>query len=112
MNDATTYQGLSPTYQGLSPFFQQKRDLFLAAIKGSRFQFQPSKGTYFQVLDYSLITDESDVDYAKRMVLEKGLAAIPLSVFNEGGLDQKVLRFCFAKKDETLLKAAEILNTI
>lgn len=100
------------TYLGLSEFFQAKRDLFLNLIKDSRFQFKPSQGTYFQVLDYSKITQEYDVDYAKRLTIENGLASIPLSVFNENKLDNKVLRFCFAKTDETLKQAADILNNI
>ncbi len=99
-------------YLGLSKFYQEKRDLFLSLIKDSKFKFQPSKGTYFQVLDYSEITQEYDVDFAKRLTIESGLAAIPLSVFNENNLDNKVLRFCFAKKDDTLKLAAEILNCI
>ena len=99
-------------YLELSEFYQEKRDLFLSLIEGSRFKFKPSKGTYFQVLEYSDITDEYDVNFAKRLTIENGLAAIPLSVFNEKNKDDKVLRFCFAKKDETLKKAAEILNNI
>lgn len=100
------------TYNGLPDFFQQKRDLFLNAIQNSRFKWKPTQATYFQVLDYSEITNEFDVDYAKRLTIEKGIASIPLSVFNDNRLDEKVLRLCFAKTDETLLKAAEILNTI
>ena len=100
------------TYLGLNTFFQQKRDLFLSLIKDSKFKIKPSKGTYFQVLDYSDITDEYDVDFAKRLTTEFGIASIPLSVFNEKNKDDKVLRFCFAKTDETLVKAAEILNKI
>ncbi|SHG94230.1 methionine aminotransferase [Winogradskyella jejuensis] len=100
------------TYLGLNQFFQQKRDLFLSLIKDSKFKFTPSKGTYFQVLDYSDITDENDVDFAKRLTTEFGIACIPLSVFNLNQKDDKVLRFCFAKTDETLLKASEILNKI
>ena len=99
-------------YLELPEFYQQKRDLFLSLIKDSRFSFKPSKGTYFQVLDYSKITQEYDVDFAKRLTKEAGLASIPLSVFNENNLDNKVLRFCFAKTDETLEKAAKILNRI
>ncbi|MGM5469345.1 methionine aminotransferase [Flavobacteriaceae bacterium LMO-SS05] len=99
-------------YLELSEFYQQKRDLFLSLIKGSKFEFIPSQGTYFQVLDYSKITEERDVDFAKCLTIEHGLASIPMSVFNENGWDQKVLRFCFAKTDETLKKAAEILNQI
>lgn len=99
-------------YLELSDFYQKKRDLFLDLIKDSRFKFKPSKGTYFQVLDYSEITQEYDVDFAKRLTIGSGIASIPLSVFNENKLDNKVLRFCFAKKDDTLKRAAEILNTI
>ncbi len=100
------------TYLGLSEFFQAKRDLFLNLIKDSRFKFKPSQGTYFQVLDYSNVTREYDVDYAKRLTIENGLASIPLSVFNENKLDNNVLRFCFAKTDDTLKQAADILNKI
>ena len=100
------------TYLGLNTFFQQKRDLFLSLIKDSKFKIKPSKGTYFQVLDYSDITDEYDVDFAKRLTTDFGIASIPLSVFNENNQDDKVLRFCFAKTDKTLVKAAEILNKI
>ncbi|MFH6767669.1 methionine aminotransferase [Gaetbulibacter aquiaggeris] len=99
-------------YLELSQFYQEKRDLFLNLIKPSRFKFTPSKGTYFQVLDYSEITKENDVAFAKRLVIEYGIAAIPLSVFNSNNLDNKVLRFCFAKTNDTLKEAAEILNAI
>ena len=99
-------------YLELSKFYQQKRDLFLDLIKDSKFNFKPSKGTYFQILGYSEITQEYDLDYAKRLTMESGLASIPLSVFNENHLDNKVLRFCFAKKDDTLKQAAEILCNI
>lgn len=99
-------------YLELSHFYQEKRDTFLELIKNSRFKYSPSKGTYFQVLEYSEITDEHDVDFAKRLTIEYGLASIPMSVFNTNGLDNHVLRFCFAKTDETLIKAAEILNQI
>lgn len=106
------YMNDENTYNSLSQFFQQKRDLFLNVIKDSKFKWVPTQATYFQVLDYSDITDENDIEYAKKLTKESGLAAIPLSVFNENNLDEKVLRFCFAKTDETLLKAAKILNTI
>ena len=100
------------TYLGLPKFYQEKRDLFLNFIKPSRFKFLPSNGTYFQVLDYSEITQEADVEFAKRLVLEFGIASIPLSVFNSNHLDNNVLRFCFAKTDDTLKQAADILNAI
>lgn len=106
------YMQDSETYLGLNTFFQRKRDLFLNLISESRFKFQPSQGTYFQVLDYSNITDEYDVDFAKRLTKEFKIAAIPLSVFNDNNKDDKVLRFCFAKTDETLKKAANVLKHI
>ena len=99
-------------YLGLSEFYQKKRDLFLSLIKDSKFTFLPSKGTYFQVLEYSKITDKHDVAFAKQLTMDHKIASIPMSVFNEHGLDQKVLRFCFAKTDDTLNKAADILNQI
>lgn len=106
------YMAEAETYLSLNNFFQQKRDLFLNLITDSQFKFTPSKGTYFQLLDYSEITEEHDVDFAKRLTREFKIASIPLSVFNENGKDDKVLRFCFAKTDETLIKASEILCKI
>ena len=99
-------------YLELSGFFQKKRDLFLDSIKESRFKFIPSNGTYFQLLDYSEITNENDFDFAKRLIVDHGVASIPPSIFNEDKLDQKVLRFCFAKTDDTLIKAGEILSKL
>ena len=99
-------------YKMLPDFFQQKRDLFLNSIKDSRFKFAPSQGTYFQVLDYSEITEESDIEFAKRLTIDYKIAAIPMSVFNANLEDYKVLRFCFAKTDDTIKQAAEILNGI
>ncbi len=99
-------------YLNLSSFYQEKRDRFLELIKDSRFEFSPSKGTYFQVLSYAKITDMNDVEFAKKLTVENGIASIPLSVFNDHNRDDKVLRFCFAKTDETLLKAAEIIKAI
>lgn len=99
-------------YEDLSGLFQEKRDLFLSLIKDSRFSFIPSQGTYFQAVDYSAISDTNDEAFAKWMTIEKGVAAIPVSVFNANKYDQKMLRFCFAKTDDTLKRAAEILNQI
>jgi len=99
-------------YLNLSEFYQQKRDKFLSLIKTSRFKALPCYGTYFQMVDYSEISDESDVEFSKRLTLEHGVAAIPPSVFYHRQDDYKVLRFCFAKKDETLEKAAERLCKI
>ncbi len=99
-------------YLQLGAFYEKKRNQFLDLIKGSNFKGEPSAGTYFQVLDYSDITDENDVDFSRRLVKDHKLATIPVSVFNIGQQDNKQLRFCFAKNDETLEKAAQIMNRI
>jgi methionine aminotransferase len=99
-------------YLNLSAFYQKKRDKFLSLIENSRFKAMPCHGTYFQMVDYSSISDESDVEFSKRLITEHGVASIPPSVFYHRQMDYKVLRFCFAKKDETLEKAAERLCKI
>ena len=99
-------------YLQLSRFYQQKRDKFITALKGSRFKALPCRGTYFQMLDFSAITDEPDIEFARRLTRDCGVAAIPPSVFYHRKDDHKVLRFCFAKKDETLERAAERLCKI
>ena len=99
-------------YLELNDFYQQKRDLFLNLIEGSRFTAKPAAGTYFQMLDYSAITSESDTAFAKALTIDHKLASIPTSVFNVDQEDFKMLRFCVAKDDETLKKAAEILTSI
>ncbi|SEM07434.1 methionine aminotransferase [Aquimarina amphilecti] len=99
-------------YLSLPNFYQKKRDLFLSLIKDSKFSYTPASGTYFQLLDYTSITNESDVAFAERLTKEYKIASIPVSVFNLNSQDDKVLRFCFAKTDETLKKAAEILCEI
>ena len=96
-------------YEGLGPFFQRKRDLFLQALENSRFGFTPSEGTYFQLLDYSRISQENDVRFAEALTRDFRVASIPTSVFNLDRRDFKQLRFCFAKTDDTLLRASEIL---
>lgn len=99
-------------YKSLHGFYQARRDYFLSLIKGSRFSIEPCTGTYFQLLNYSAISDETDTDIAIRLTKEKGLASIPLSVFYSDKRQQQLLRFCFAKKEETLQKAAEIICTL
>ncbi|WP_341215946.1 methionine aminotransferase [uncultured Wocania sp.] len=108
----TEYLEKENNYLELSDFYQEKRDSFLSLIKDSRFKFTASKGTYFQLLDYSEITKENDVDFAKRLTIENKLASIPISVFYNTEVNSKILRFCFAKKDETLKRAADILNSL
>jgi methionine aminotransferase len=96
----------------LGAFYQTKRDLFKSQLKNSRFKLLPSEGSYFQLVDYSAISTEKDTDFCIRLVKEHGVAAIPLSVFNKDGKDQHLIRFCFAKDDETLIKACEKLCKI
>lgn len=99
-------------YMGLGKFFEEKRNLFLKGLENSRFRFTPTQGTYFQLLDYSDISLESDIQMAERLTKEYGIASIPISVFNKDQVDHQQLRFCFAKKEETLKKAVEILKGI
>jgi len=81
-------------------------------VKDSRFKIIPSYGTYFQLLDYSAISHEKEMDFAVRITKEYGVASVPVSPFYHDKQDHKVLRFCFAKTEETLVKAAEILCKI
>lgn len=99
-------------YQELGAFYQKKRDLFNKMLTGSRFSLVPSPGTYFQLLSYDRITKEKDAEYAIRMIKESGVASIPISVFYHKPVYDNMLRFCFAKKDETIEKAAAILQKI
>jgi methionine aminotransferase len=99
-------------YRDLPAFYQEKRDTFLSLLKESRLRPLTCHGTYFQMLDYSAVSNESDITFARRLTIEYGVAAIPPSEFYHDRDDHQVLRFCFAKKDETLRKAAEILCRI
>ncbi len=99
-------------YLNIAKFLQEKRDLFLGLIKGSKFTALPTQGTYFQLLDYAAISDDSDVKFAEWMTKEKKIASVPISVFCHEKIDNKVLRFCFAKEDDELKKAAELLSKI
>jgi methionine aminotransferase len=99
-------------YPGLTPFYQAKRDLFLSLMAGSRFQPLPCRGSYFQLMNYSAITDEPDASFAMRLLKEHGVASIPTSPFLYKTPAPPVLRFCFAKKDETLERAAERLRRV
>jgi methionine aminotransferase len=96
----------------LAPFYQRKRDLFLDLMRGSRFRPLPCRGSYFQLMDYSAISDEDDEMFAVRLTTDHGVAAIPLSPFTHRQKPRQIVRFCFAKKDETLEKAAERLRGI
>lgn len=99
-------------YAELKNFYQKKRDLFLKLTASSKLQPLKTNGTYFQLMSYKSISQEHDADLAIRLTKEKGLATIPLSAFYSDKTDLKLLRFCFAKKDETLEKAAEIICSL
>jgi methionine aminotransferase len=97
---------------GLAAFYQRKRDLFRAGLAGSRFTLLPSEGSYFQCVDYSAISDEPEESFCRRLTTEVGVAAIPLSAFYQGGFEQRIVRFCFAKKDQTLVAALQRLAAL
>ena len=97
---------------GLPAFYQRKRDLFRAGLAGSRFRLLPSEGSYFQCVDYSAISEEPEESFCRRLTREVGVAAIPLSAFYQGGFEQRIVRFCFAKKDETLNAALQRLAAL
>jgi methionine aminotransferase len=99
-------------YKNLPHFYQEKRDNFIELLKESRFKIKPASGTYFQLLDYSEISDESEAEFAVRLTKDYGIASIPVSVFYHKPEDHHNLRFCFAKKEQTLEKAAKILCKI
>ncbi|MEJ5996022.1 methionine aminotransferase [Pedobacter sp. Du54] len=99
-------------YDELAVFFQQKRDLFCSLMAQTKFKLLPCKGSYFQCVSYSHFSDEKDTDLAKRLVIEHGVASIPLSAFYTKGTDEKILRFCFAKQQDTLEKAVESLMKV
>ncbi len=100
------------TYANLGAFYQQKRDFFQQAMAGSRLRALPSEGTYFQLYDYSAISDESDLEFVKRLTIEYGVAAIPVSAFYSSGRQDGVIRLCFAKTEDVLSAAAERLTKI
>ncbi len=93
----------------LPTLFQEKRDLFLSMLKGSSYKFTPSHGTYFQVLDYSDISQDNDMEFAEKLTKEFGIASIPMSAFYTNKPKLHLLRFCFAKSDDTLKRAVERL---
>ncbi len=107
-----SYLSDKENYLSLPDFYQKKRDFFVNNLGDSRFKVIPSHGTYFQLLDYSAISDEAEFDFAKRMTIEKGIASIPVSSFYHNKRNQNILRFAFPKEEKTLLKAVAILKTI
>jgi methionine aminotransferase len=99
-------------FDAVTRFYQAKRDRFLALVEGSRLRPVPCRGTYFQLLDYSAVGEASDTDMAMRLLKEHGVASIPTSAFLYRSAHPPVLRFCFAKRDDTLERAAERLRAV
>lgn len=99
-------------YLELKTFYQKKRDYFLQLINNSRFSFIPTEGTYFQLLDYGKISEANDIAFSEKLVKQFKVSSIPISVFYNKPAEGHVLRFCFAKEDVTLEKAAAILNKL
>lgn len=106
------YLNTKQAWRDVAPFYAKKRKLFLEGMRNSRFRALACEGTYFCLYDYSAISDEPDVQFAKRITKEYGVACIPVSVFYKAQTDNRVVRFCFAKTDETLLAAISKLCKI
>jgi len=106
------YMANQDAYLQLPDFYQEKRDLFRAGLKDSKFRLLPCEGTYFQCVDTSQINDLKEADFCKWLTSEIGVAAIPLSAFYGAGFDQQVVRFCFGKKTATLNQALEKLQRL
>jgi methionine aminotransferase len=107
-----SYMANKSAYLDLPAFYQRKRDLFRAGLAKTRFKLLPSEGSYFQCVDISDVSDLNEADFCKWLTTEIGVAAIPLSAFYGNGFDQRVVRFCFAKKDETLDAALARLSKL
>jgi methionine aminotransferase len=107
-----TFTAQRERYDDLAAFYQGKRDRFLALLEGSRFTPVPCHGTYFQILDYSAISHDADAAFAMQLLKAHGVASIPTSAFLYNSDAPRVLRFCFAKKDETLELAAARLCAV
>ena len=99
-------------YLALGAFYERKRDLFREGLKRTRFKLLPGEGTYFQCVDISEVSTLGETEFCKWLTTEVGVAAIPLSAFYGNGFDQRVVRFCFAKKDDTLKEALKRLSTL
>jgi methionine aminotransferase len=99
-------------YLELPAFYQRSRDLFRAGLANSKFDLLPCEGTYFQCVDYGRISELGDQEFCTWLTREVGVAAIPVSAFYDAGCSRSVVRFCFAKRDETLLKALALLQQL
>ena len=96
----------------LGQFYKEKRDTFREALSGSKFTLLPCEGTYFQLASFAAISNKSDIDFSEELTKKHGVAAIPVSAFYSNKFDQQLVRFCFAKDNETILKATQLLCAI
>jgi methionine aminotransferase len=99
-------------YLQLPDFYRNKRDFFLSSMANTAFEFAPARGTYFQLADYSAISDLPDVEFARRLTIEHGVATIPISVFCQSPPDTRLVRFCFAKRAATIEEARRRLEPL
>jgi methionine aminotransferase len=106
------YMASPEPYQQLSDFYQRKRDLFRQGLANTPLKLYPCEGTFFQLVDYSELSNQAELDFVKWLTCEKGVAAIPLSSFYEDRVENKTIRFCFAKKEETLRLAIDRLSVL
>lgn len=106
------YLSKNNDYLVLPDFYQKKRDLFASELEGSNFKLRECDGTYFQLLDYSNISDEKDIDFTKRLITDFGIATIPLSPFYTEEINSKLIRVCFAKTDDMLIEGAKRLKSV
>ncbi|HEY9239279.1 MAG TPA: methionine aminotransferase, partial [Burkholderiaceae bacterium] len=103
------YMADASHHLALPAFYQRKRDLFRAGLATTRLRLLPSTGSFFQCVDYSAVSDLTEAEFCRWLTIEIGVAAIPLAAFYQGGFEQRIARFCFAKQDETLQRALERL---
>ncbi|MBV5342919.1 aminotransferase class I/II-fold pyridoxal phosphate-dependent enzyme [bacterium] len=101
-----------PDLEVICETYHKKRDLFISLLKGSEFEFVPTQSTFYQILDFSKISDESDIDFATRLIHEYGVATVPFSAFQHEKTKSQLIRICFAKPDELLIEAARRLKSI
>src|SRR5690606_37055961 len=106
------YMAESQAWRDVAAFYQRKRDRFREGLAGTRFRLLDCEGTFFQLVDYSAISERNETDFAKWLTTEVGVAAIPLSAFYERAVENRVVRFCFAKTDATLERALERLGAL
>ena len=101
-----------PDFEAICETYHSKRDLFISLLQGSNFELVPTHSTFYQILDYSKISDESDVDFATRLIMEYGVATVPFSAFQHEKTKNQLIRICFAKPDELLREAAKKLKSV